>query len=290
MPPIDGVNTLNAADPPPPAFDTSKPNIARVYDYYLDGKNNYASDRQEAERMLAIYPLLRERARENRLFLARAVTWLAEQGIRQFIDVGSGLPTGQNTHQVAQNVAPACRVVYVDYDPVVTAHATALLTEENVTAVRGDMRDPASILTHPQVLSHIRPLEPVGLIMAMVLHFVDAGTAAAIMAAFIDSIAPGSYVVISVGSGDEKTGGQLAREYRAGTLYNHSRAEITGLLAGLELTEPGLTDARDWDPSLTTVASPREEDGRILAGVGRKRQTRPSQDAAALLHVSGSPG
>jgi len=286
MPTRDGVSALHAAGSLPPAFDITKPNIARVYDYYLGGKNSYEADRREAERMLAVYPLLRERARENRLFLARAVTWLAGQGIRQFLDIGSGLPTAQNTHQVAQDVDRACRVAYVDYDPVVAAHARALLCKENVVAVQGDMRDPAGILAHPEVLSLIRPGEPVGLIMAMVLHFVDVGTAAAIVADFVSSLAPGSYVVLSVGSGDEETGRELAREYRAAPLYNHSEAEVAGFLAGLELAGPGLADARSWDPGLTT-APPAQEGGRILAGVAKKLITGPGQDAVT---VPGSAG
>ncbi len=251
------------------SIDTSKPNIARVYDYFLGGKDNYAADREEAERMLEIYPELPLRARENRLFLARAVTRLAGLGIRQFLDIGSGLPTAQNTHQVAQNVDPACHVVYVDNDPVVLAHARALLASNNVDAALGDVRDPASILTHPDVLKLIRPHEPVALILAMVLHFFDAETVRKITAAFVNSLAPGSYMIISVGSGDVETGGKLTREYKAGTLYNHSPMEITGFLAGLTLVGPGLVDARDWEPHLTSAAT-AHKGGRILAGVGKK--------------------
>jgi len=287
VPTPDGMSTLLAAEPLPPEFDASRPNIARIYDYYLGGKNSFEADRAEAERLLAIYPLLQDRVRENRMFLARAVAWLArEQGIRQFLDVGAGLPTAQNTHQVAQGQDPDCRVAYVDYDPVVAAHAAALLCERNAVAIQGDMRAPASILAHPDVLGLIRLDEPVGLIMAMTLHFVDATTAAAITAGFTSALAPGSYVVISVGSGDEETGGHLAREYRAGTLYNHSPAEVTGFFAGLELAGPGLTDARSWDPGLAT-APPAHEGGRILAAVARKPMAGPGQDAAT---VPGSAG
>jgi hypothetical protein len=179
------------------------------------------------------------------------------------------LPTAQNTHEIAQGVDPACRVVYVDYDPVVVSHAKALPTGDTVAAVQGDLRRPAKILADPAVLRLIRPREPVGLILAMVLHFFDSDIAQAITEAFTNSIAPGSYVVLSVGSGDEETGGQLAREYKAGTLYNHSPLQIAGFLGGLELIGPGLADARDWDPDLAT-ASPAHQGGRILAGVGRK--------------------
>ncbi len=251
------------------ALDTSRPNIARVYDYWLGGKDNFAADREEAERMLGVYPELALLARENRLFLSRAVAWLAEQGIRQFLDIGSGLPTAQNTHQVAQEVEPTCRVVYVDNDALVLAHARALLKDSYVDAVAGDVRDPASILTNPAVLNLIHPREPVALILCLILHFFDADTAKDITSAFVNSLAPGSYLVLSVGSGDEETGKQLTSEYSAGTLYNHSPARIAGFFDGLELVGPGLIDARDWQPNLTTVPV-EHRGGRILAGVGRK--------------------
>lgn len=269
MPTSDAADAVDESSLRLRAFDTSRPNIARVYDYWLGGKDNFAADREEAERMLRVYPRLANLARENRLFLARAVTWLAEQGIRQFLDVGSGLPTAQNTHEVAQQVDPTCRVVYVDNDPMVVAHATALLGGDGVAAVGGDLRNPTGILTNPTVRRLIRPGKPVGVILAMILHFFDAETARALTAAFIESISSCSYIVVSVGSGDEETGGQLTREYTAGTLYNHSPAQVTEFFAGLELVGPGLTDARDWEPNRAAVRT-RHQGGRILAGVGRK--------------------
>lgn len=255
-----------------PALSTSRPNIARVYDYWLGGKDNFAADRDEAERMLQVYPSLPTKARENRLFLARAVNWVADQGIRQFVDIGSGLPTAQNTHQIAQAVDPACRVAYVDYDPVVVSHARALLSANGVTATEGDLGDPAAILGDPGVGQVIRLGEPLGLILAMVLHFFDAQAVSEIMRTIVRSIAPGSYVVISVGSGDEQTGGRLAREYTAGTLYNHAPGQIARFFDGLELVAPGLVDAGDWDP-LGAARAPAETGGHILAGLGRKSLT-----------------
>jgi SAM-dependent methyltransferase len=252
------------------AFDVSKPNIARVYDYWLGGKDNYAADRAEAERLLGIYPRLPQLARENRLFLARAVTWLAARGISQFLDIGSGLPTAQNTHEVAQAVDPACRVVYADNDPVVAAHARALLSDSGVEATCADLADPAGIAADPVVARRIRPAEPTGLILGMVLHFFDTEAAAKITAALADWLAPGSYLVVSVGSGDERTGGALAREYRAATLHNHTPQQVAGFFAYLDLVPPGLVDARDWSPG--TIAAPPavHRGGRILAGAGRK--------------------
>ncbi len=179
------------------------------------------------------------------------------------------MPTAQNTHEIAQDVDLACRVVYVDRDPVVMAHARALLTGVGVDAVDGDLGDPAAILTRPGVRDLIQPDEPVALILAMVLHFTEAPAASEITAAFVQAIAPGSYVVISVGSGDEQTGGQLAKEYAAGTLYNHSPEQIAGFFNGLEFVGPGLTDAGNWDPE-RPCAPASHRGGCILAGVGRK--------------------
>ena len=197
------------------------------------------------------------------------MAWLAGQGVRQFLDVGSGLPTARNTHEVAQAVDSTCRVVYVDNDSVVLTHARALLRDVGVAAVAGDLTDPVAILASPGVCSQIRLGEPVGLILGLVLHFFDADTVREITAAFTRSIAPGSYVVISVGSGDEETGGQLVEEYAAGTLHNHSPAQIAGFFAGLDFVGPGLADAGDWEPG--PLARPHgDHGGGILAGVGLK--------------------
>lgn len=268
MPNGDNLNADRAAVER--AIDVSKPNIARVYDYWLGGKNNFAADRDQAERMLAVYPLLGQRVRENRLFLAKAVSWLARQGVRQFLDIGSGLPTARNTHEIAQDVDPACRVVYVDCDPVVVNHAVALLSGPNVAAIEGDLRDAGTILADPEVVRLIRSDEPLGLILASVLHFFDVQTVRDITEPIIRSIAPGSYVVISVGSGDKRTGGNLTSEYSAAMVYNHSPEQVAGFMADLELVGPAPVDAKDWDPLLATTP-PVEAGGRILAVVGRKK-------------------
>lgn len=250
--------------------DSSKPNVARVYDCLLGGKDNFAADREEVARLLTIYPEMPERAGENRLFLARAVSWLAGRGIRQFLDIGSGLPTAQNTHQVAQRVNPSCRVVYVDNDPVVVAHGQALLAGNGVAAVQGDARDLASILTSPALQSLIDLRQPVAVILAMLFHFFDADTATQLMATLGEWLAPDSYVVLSVGCGDEKTGGRLTREYTAGTLHNHTPEQIAGFFDGLEPVGLGLVDARKWEPNANTFQPTEPTDGRILAGVGKK--------------------
>jgi SAM-dependent methyltransferase len=175
----------------PTPLDTSRPNIARVYDYWLGGKDNYAADRAEAERLVAIYPHLPKLARHNRLFLARAVAWLAGRGIRQFLDIGCGLPTAQNTHEIAQATRPDCRVVYVDSDPVVVSHARALLSDTDVTAIRGDLADPEVILADPRLRNLINLAEPAAVVLAMVLHFFDDDSARQIVATFARSYRAG---------------------------------------------------------------------------------------------------
>jgi O-methyltransferase involved in polyketide biosynthesis len=252
-------------------LDTSRPNIARVYDYWLGGKDSFAADRAEADRLLAIWPPMARLARENRQFLSRAVAWLAEQGIRQFLDIGSGLPTVQNTHETAQAIDPSCRVVYVDNDPVVVNHAKVLLSGHGVDAITGDLREPDTILGHPITRQLIRPHEPTGLILALVLHFLDAGTAAKLMREYANWLPDGGYVVVSVGAGDQETGEALAREYTPATLYNHSPGQVAALFDGLDIIDPpGLADARDWYPGKPVLCPGPREAGRILAGVACK--------------------
>jgi DNA-binding NarL/FixJ family response regulator len=272
----------------PTQCDPSTPNIARLYDYWLGGKDNFASDRTEAGRLMAVYPHLPVLARQGRLFLARSVEWLGEQGVRQFPDLGCGLPTGENTHEIAQTVHPDCRVVYVDDDPVVMAHARALLCGPGASAIRGDMAKPDAILADVRTRRLIDLDEPTAVILAMVLHFFDAATATNIVATFARAVTPGSYVVLSVGSGDEETGGALAREYQGGTLHNHSLAQIAAFVEGLELIPPGLTDAMAWKPESPSQPPSPESGGHILAGVARKRDTGPISPAG--MTVSSHPG
>lgn len=252
------------------APDVNMPNIARVYDYWLDGKDNFQADRDQAAQLLLVCPSAAQLARENRIFLARAVVWMAEQGIRQFLDVGSGLPTANNTHEAAQSVDPACRVVYVDNDPMVVIHAQVLLSGPGVAAASGDLAAPEEILALPAVRELIQPGEPVGLILGLVLHFFDAQVARQIVSSFTAWLPPGSYAAISVGTADQETGEELIREYRAARVHNHSPEQIARFFAGLNLVEPpGLADVGSWDPSAPAFTSSNRA-GRILAGVGHK--------------------
>ncbi len=228
-------------------FDTSRPNIARVWDYWLGGKDNFAADRELAEKMLAVHPVTAQMARENRQFLGRAVSYVAARGVRQFIDVGAGLPTVLNTHDIARHVEPEARVVYVDNDPVVISHARSLLAKSpGVIAVPGDMRAPQGILADPGLTTLIDLAEPACVIMSGVLHFADPGTARDIVAAFTGALVPGSYLIISVGSGSPSEGANFTSEYTAARIYIHSQEQIQGFFGSLELVPPGVVSVRDW--------------------------------------------
>ena len=251
-------------------FDPTRPNIARVWDYWLGGKENFAADRELAEKMLAVHPVTVQMARENRQFLGRAVSWVAARGVRQFIDVGAGLPTALNTHDIARRVDPEARVAYVDNDPVVISHARSLLAKSpGVIAVPGDMRDPGRILADAGLAELIDMAEPVCVILSGVLHFADAGTARGVAAAFSRAIVPGSYLIISVGSGNPSEGDNFTSAYTAAQLYIHSLEDIVSFFDGLELVPPGVVAVRCWygdgpAPNL----KPRT--ATFLGGVARK--------------------
>jgi O-methyltransferase involved in polyketide biosynthesis len=263
---------VNPEEAPLP-FDVSKPNIARVYDYLLGGKDNFEADRDEAERILAIYPLLAQRVRENRVFLGRAVGMLAAAGITQFLDLGSGLPTTNNTHEIAQSVNSDSRVVYVDNDPVVVRHAQALLQTRNVDAVTGDIADPAAVLAQPEVRALIRLNEPVAVILASVLHFFDAETVKRMIAGYMEPAVPGSYVVASAAWTDNSLRPQLAQEYSAGPFWNYSPDQFREFLADLEFIDPpGVADARHWTAG--QIAPHVQDHVRMIAAVARKPESR----------------
>jgi len=226
-------------------FDPSTPSIARVYDYLLNGKDNFAADREVAERLISIAPLTVEVTRENRQFLARAVTWAANQGISQFIDLGSGMPTVPNTHETAQAVIADAHVAYVDNDPVVLAHLRALAAKGNpgVTVMDGDVREPNAILD--AVAAGIDLSAPACLLMGYLLHFFAPDAARALVARYAAALAPGSYVVLSVGRSDSDEGFGAYSD-GAAQVYNHSVAEFASFFGPLELVPPGVVDARDW--------------------------------------------
>jgi O-methyltransferase involved in polyketide biosynthesis len=251
-------------------FDPAKPNIARVWDYWLGGKDNFAADRELAEKMLAVHPVSAQMARENRQFLARAVSCVTARGVRQFIDVGAGLPTALNTHEIAQRGTPDARVAYVDYDPVVISHARSLLAKSpRVIAVAGDMRDPGGILSDDGLAGLIDLAEPACVILSGVLHFIEAAAARDVATAFARALAPGSYLIISVGSGNASEGENFTSAYTAARVYIHSLEEILSFFNGLELVPPGVVAARSWHGQ-ESIYDPRMRTATFLCGVARK--------------------
>jgi len=251
-------------------FDPDTPSVARVWDYWLGGKNNFPADRELAEKMLEINPLAAQMARENRQFLGRAVSYVARRGVRQFIDIGAGLPTAPSTHDSVQQADPGAKVAYVDNDPIVIAHARVLLAmTQGVVVVPGDMRDPAAILADAQLTSVIDLAGPVCVLLSGVLHFLDAGAARDVATAFSRAITPGSYVIISVGTGQGEVAGPFTAAYSPAPLYIHGPDEIMAFFDGLELVPPGLVTARDWNGG---AAAPRlvAQQATFLAGVGRR--------------------
>ena len=251
------------------AFDPTTPNMARVYDHLLGGKDALAADRAEAMRLLEIYPPLRDMVRENRAFLIEAVSWAAGQGISQFIDLGAGLPARPSVHQAAREVMPTARIAYVDIDAVVLSHARALLaTGDGVTAVAADLRDPQAVFANRELREVIDPARPVCVVLGAVLDFMDADAARAVTAGYVSLMAPGSCLVISVASvDDEGLGKQLAQEYTAAAWHNHPAADVASFFAGLTLVGPGLTEAQTWR-AWRTDPSFRHREGHMLAGVG----------------------
>jgi len=260
---------------PPAGIDTTTANPARVYDALLGGKDHYPVDRAAADAILAAAPQARQGARENRAFLQRAVRYLAEAGIRQFLDIGTGLPTQGNVHEVARQVTPDARVVYVDHDPVVHVHASALLANNSPTtlAVLADLREPEAILDHPGVRRLLDFTRPGGVLLVAVLHFVrDAEDPAGIVVRLRDAMAPGSYLVLSHATGDfhPQAGAKVTEVYQRASapLVLRPRAAIQRFFDGFDLVEPGLLQPAVWRPDPGTV-SPSA--GGSYSGVGRRR-------------------
>ncbi len=258
-----------------PNFDTSVPHIARVYDYWLGGKDNFAADRELGERTLQAYPNLAFSVRANRAFLTRTVRFLAaDVGIRQFLDIGTGIPANNNTHEVAQRIAPASRIVYVDNDPIVLSHAKALLksTPEGACAyIDADLRDPDTILG--EAANTLDFGQPVAVMLIAVMHFIsDDAEASAIVNRLMGACAPGSLVAISHAASDIDAEQQTEMVRRlnqsvAEKATLRDRAGVTRLFDGLELVEPGVVRVARWRPdSQLEAASPTG----LWGGVARK--------------------
>ncbi len=262
-----------------PRIDTEKPHTARIYDYYLGGNDNFAADRRTAERAMQSWPAVRTAVRENRAFLGRAVRFLvAEAGIRQFLDIGTGLPSANNVHEVAQGLVPSCRVVYVDNDPIVLAHARALLTSsaEGKTAyIQADLREPEKILNDPVTRQTLDFTQPIALMLVAVLHFVpDSDGPRPIVDTLLGALPSGSYLVAShvTPEHDPEGVGGLERTYQASGLPAQARVadDFAGLaFRGLDMVDPGLVLVSEWRPDTERVR-PQASEVNWYGAIARK--------------------
>ena len=267
-------------------LDATKPNTARMYDYWLGGKDNFEADREAAEAIRQRRPNVADQALDNKKFQTRAISHVAGQGVRQFLDVGSGLPTspvrGEGaaplwlaTHEAARAVLPDAMVAYVDYDPVAVAHSQALLAagDQQVVAVGGDMGDPGAILADEDIRRAGFSLDaPACVILCCVLHFLDARTAKGVVDGFTRALAPGSYLIISIGYGPGRAGQEFASTYNAqdgSRIYSHTWADIAALFDGLDLVPPGIVDCATWGVQ-PPPAAPADQASMILGAVARR--------------------
>ncbi|WP_344903453.1 SAM-dependent methyltransferase [Actinomadura meridiana] len=247
---------------------------ARIYDYYLGGKDHFEADRVAAEALLAVFPYGPVAARQNRGFLVRGVRHLAESGVRQFLDIGSGLPTQENVHQVAQRVWAGARVVYVDVDPVAVVHSRALLARSStVEAEEGDLRDPEALLETAR--RHLDFERPVGVLVAAVTHFVPGSADPyGLVAALMDATVRGSHLLLSQATADMASEEALHRAEEewsktSATLHTRTYEETVRFFDGLELLEPGVVPVTEWRPH-PDESYPGADKAPLYAGVGRK--------------------
>jgi hypothetical protein len=262
----------------PAEIDLDRPSVARVYDYYLGGSHNFESDRAFAREVLAVMPQLPVLAQHNRDFLRRAVLHLCAAGIDQFVDLGSGIPTAGNVHEIAHGVDPRARVAYVDHDPVAVSHSRELLQgNDRAVVVAADLRSPGAVLADPVLRGHIDLSRPVAVLLVSVLHFVsDDEDPRGVVAAYMRATAPGSHLVISHARSDGRREAVAAQ-----AVYNQarspnpmrmrSRAEIGELFGELALVDPGLVPMPVWRPDDGDGAAPDvADDYPGLAGVARR--------------------
>jgi hypothetical protein len=257
-----------------PKIDTSVPHSARVWNYWLGGKDHYPVDRTVGDQVMAMFPDITRLARADRAFLGRAVRYLAgEAGIRQFLDIGTGLPTANNTHQVAQAIAPESRIVYVDNDPLVLVHARALLTSTPEGAcdyIDADLRESDKILS--EAAKTLDFTQPVALMLLGIMGQVaNSDQPEAIIKRLLDALPSGSYLTLSDGVNTSETFTEAVRHYNensANTYHPRSPEQLTGFFEGLELVEPGVVPLTRWRPEATPFPDQGEVPG--MAGVGRK--------------------
>ena len=275
--PETGGSDATAAPRIPPEINTNVPQSARVYDYWLGGKDHFPADRALGDAIAAALPTIRTQVRAQRAFLGRAVRYLTrDAGVRQFLDIGTGIPSAGNVHNVAQEIAPESRVLYVDNDPIVLAHARALMSgtpQGSVAFIQADLREPEAILGDPAVAGTLDLAEPVGLVLIGVMHHLrDDDDPRRIVATLVDALAPGSYLVLSQTTPDfdPDAMGALAAASEQGGIPNvpRSLADTEPFFAGLELVEPGLVPMATWHPDPGEGLDPRSV--YAYGGVARK--------------------
>ncbi len=261
----------------PPEVDTNVPNPARVYDYWLDGDHNFQADRDLGEKILQIMPGIRDAARLNRAFLRRAALYMVENGVRQFLDIGSGIPTVGNLHEIVQQIDPTCRVVYVDRESVAVAHAKLLLRDnDRCAAIQADLRDVNDILEAPETGKLLDFDQPVGVFMLLLLHFVpDSWDPSAILARYRERLASGSFLAVShVAADADSTGLDEAIEAYKSTQNNpipRTHDQVLKFFDGFDLIEPGVVGCAMWNPQGAGDMSDDPEINSLpYAGVGRK--------------------
>lgn len=259
------------------------PHQARRYNYWTGGKDHFAADRESGDRIAAAFPTIRTAARENRAFLHRAVNFLAGQaGIRQFLDIGTGIPASPNVHELAQTITPDARVAYVDNDPMVVAHMRALTSstpEGATTYLHADLRHPGQILTHPDLTATLDLTQPVGLLLVAVLHFLDdTDHPHEAVARLVDALPPGSYLVLSHFSLDSLPAATAERitaltlpDAGHGTFRPRARDEIAAFLDGLEPVEPGLASIVEWLPDHEPRPQATVEDTAVYGAVALRQ-------------------
>lgn len=253
-------------------IDTSRPHPARIYDYLLGGKDHYEVDQRAGDELAAAAPEARIGVRANRAFLRRAVRYVVGSGVRQILDIGTGLPTSPNVHEVAQTAAPDVRVAYVDNDPIVAAHGNALLSRSGSTRiVLGDLREPRSVLDDPEVRRLIDFDRPIALLLVAILHFLaDADRPAEVVGTLRDALPAGSFLVLSHATGDfaDRTAAQAVYTKATASLNLRGHAEVERFFDGFELVEPGLVQVPFWRPD--APPPPRSDEIGFYGGVARK--------------------
>lgn len=260
----------------PETIDLDRPSAARIYDYLLGGSHNFAVDRDTARHLTALMPELSLRAQANRAFLRRSVRFLADAGIRQFLDLGSGIPTVGNVHEIAQRAAPDARVVYVDLDPVAVAHSRELLAgNDRATIIQEDLRAPERIVAHPEVRELLDFDRPIAVLIVAVLHFVpDEDGPFRAVATIRDALPPGSYLALTHAdtSGidpDQRAAGEQLYARSGSTFVSRGPAEVARFFTGFSLVEPGLVWVPRWRPDSASLGGDPQQ-SVMLGGVGRR--------------------